>query len=251
MVHTRRRVSYVVPPPVESVPRLQLPPFGISRLGSTGPLLIPAQVVVQDPEEDLLKRATARRPRHRLGVASLAIDTSTQLTGRGAPEGILYTGGRDGLVMAWDLGIPMKKKSISTVDGDGVRGHRVAGNWEVMTGWADEFIDEEAEEGDERLGSDGDILGDVSPSGSRRKWPGRTNPMMPSDDQWETDLDTLRPGNVCAQTYPKLSLPIFPIVAHSIPAMRTDTHRLGQRPTFVQSQPDGSVTGHHHFFWTS
>ena len=41
-------------------------------------------------------------PRHRLGVASLALDTSTKLVGRAACEGILYSDGRDGLVKSWD-----------------------------------------------------------------------------------------------------------------------------------------------------
>src|ERR1700751_2702756 len=105
MVHASRRVSYVVPYPVDPVPRLQLPSLSVSRLASTGPLLIPSQIVVQDAEEDSSRYATSRRLRHRLGVSSLAVDTSTQLSGRNAPEGILYTGGRDGQVMSWDLGI--------------------------------------------------------------------------------------------------------------------------------------------------
>ena len=48
------------------------------------------------------KRFTMNHPRHRLGVASLALDTSTQLVGRAAFEGILYSDGKDGLVMSWD-----------------------------------------------------------------------------------------------------------------------------------------------------
>jgi WD repeat-containing protein 48 len=199
MAHARRRVSYVIPPPVDSVPRLQLPPFGVPRLGSTGPLLIPSQIVVQDTGEGSPKRTGTRRPRHRLGVASLAIDTSTQLSGRNAPEGILYTGGRDGLVMSWDLGIPMKRKPAPSADGDSVytRDHRAVGRWEVLTGWADDIVDDESEDLDERPTLDGDVLGDVSPVSSRRKWAARWKVDRLPEDQWETDLEAFKPGNVC------------------------------------------------------
>ena len=39
MVQKRGQVSYIIPSPSESIPRLQLPPHGISRLSATGPLL--------------------------------------------------------------------------------------------------------------------------------------------------------------------------------------------------------------------
>lgn len=231
MVHSKRRVSYVVPLPLEPVPRLQLPPFGVSRIGSTGPLLIPShwQTLVQDPEDDPSRRIAARRPRHRLGVASLALDTSTQLSGRNAPEGILYTGGRDGQVISWDLGVAMKKKDSSAKTG---RDHLAGGRWEVMTGWADDYIDEEAEENEERMGSDGDILGDVVPSGGRRRRPSKSNSQVLQDDQWETDLEAFRPGQVRSsqpRTLVENNLTYSFHTAWSIPTVCTGSHGLGQR----------------------
>ena len=124
----KRRISYVIPPPTEPIPRLQLPSFGASRSGSAGPLLIPAHV---NSPDDYPK--WSRHPRHRLGVNALALDYSTQLVGRSAPEGILYSGGRDGLVLSWDLQLPMKKRSQR----ENERKH----SWEVMTGWADDALD--------------------------------------------------------------------------------------------------------------
>ncbi|KAG6916840.1 hypothetical protein DXG01_005139 [Tephrocybe rancida] len=174
MVQQRRRVSYVIPPPAEPVPRLQLPPHGISRLGSTGPLLIPLRNV--EPEAP----RSNKYPRHRLGISSLALDTSTQLSGRGTPEGILYSAGRDGLIISWDLGIPMKKRKAKHDDTLRRR------DWELMTGWADE------EEIEDVVQSSGDILGDVTISPRRRQ---RINSqVIPYEKQWETDLTAYKPG---------------------------------------------------------
>lgn len=188
MGQTRRRVSYVIPSPTD-VPRLlQLPPLGISRLGSIGPLLIPVEGHTTNGEQDQQKRD--KNPRHRLGVSSLALDTSTQLAGRGAPEGILYSGGRDGMIMSWDLSIPMKKRKREHLEGGLRRSH---GRWELMTGWAEDGIDEEGDDADDLKQSDGDILGDVT--GGRKRQRARLN-SLPYENQWETDLAAFKPGKV-------------------------------------------------------
>jgi WD repeat-containing protein 48 len=190
MVQKRRRVSYVIPPPAD-VPRLlQLPPRGIPRLGSIGPLLIPAEGHTPDDERDTQKGE--KTPRHRLGVSSLALDTSTQLAGRGAPEGILYSAGRDGMIMSWDLGISMKKRKAKEDSEDGLR--RSHGRWEIMTGWADHGIDEEGEDPDDLKQSDGDILGDVTAS-SRKRQKAKLNSIS-YENQWETDVAAFKPGEV-------------------------------------------------------
>ncbi|KAG5335573.1 hypothetical protein C0989_000981 [Termitomyces sp. Mn162] len=178
MVQQKRRVSYVIPSPAEPVPRLRLPPHGTSRLGSTGPLLIPLR---KSTETELPK--SNKHPRHRLGISSLALDTSTQLTGRAAPEGILYSAGRDGLVISWDLGIPMKKRKATKDDNSKRR------DWEAMTGWADD------EEIDDSVQNDGDVLGDVTINPRRRQ---RVNSqVIPYEKQWETDLAAYnKPGKV-------------------------------------------------------
>lgn len=187
MVQARRRVSYIIPAPEDPAPRLQLPPHGVSRLGATGPLLI------YHGGDDGRQEGSSQRqkhPRHRLGVASLALDVSTQLIGRNAPEGILYSGGRDGLVMSWDLGMPMKRRKIS--DGN-LQPRR--GRWEVLTGWGEDFIEEEAEDGDERPVSDGDILGDVVDTLKKRRQASVMGE-IPLERQWETDWSIFKPGVV-------------------------------------------------------
>ncbi|KAH8105298.1 WD40 repeat-like protein [Cristinia sonorae] len=185
----RRRLSYVIPSPADPPPRLQLPPHGYPRNGSIGPIITPLR------SDDVHAHVQPRRPnhpRHRLGVACLALDTSTQLVGRANPEGILYSGGRDGLVISWDLGVPMKRRSkrygVST---DSLR--RSTGRWEVMTGWADDVPDDDFDEDEGK--SDGDILGEAKPNGSRRR---RRNAGpesdIPYEEQWETDTSAFQEG---------------------------------------------------------
>ncbi|KAF9441529.1 WD40 repeat-like protein, partial [Macrolepiota fuliginosa MF-IS2] len=184
MALPKRRISYVVPPPTDPPPRLQLPPYGTPRLGAIGPLLIPLPVGRPHSDSSEHKPRISRHPRHRLGVASLALDTSTQLIGNSSPEGILYTGGRDGLVISWDLGIATKKRKAGG-------GKSVGGKWEVLTGWADEGVEEEGEEDDQVVRSDGDILGDVS---YRRQRTPQRNGEFPYEHQWETDITAFKPG---------------------------------------------------------
>lgn len=131
------RVSYVIPEPTHCPPRLQLPHLGIDRHGSTTPLLIPAQTDgAGGPSTPLTIASTPNgHPRHRLGVNSLALDTSTQLSGRATPEGILYSGGRDGMIIAHELGIPHKKRAHMTAAGP----HR----WETLVGFHNPCIEEE------------------------------------------------------------------------------------------------------------
>jgi len=142
----KTRISYILPPtPAENVPRLKLPPPGALPVGQTGPLVIP---YYGDGNEQSGRRTIpglGGHPRHRLGVAALALDTTTVLEGRSNPGGILYTGGRDGLVISWDLGLEMRGK---------LQEEEERTNWETMTGWDDD-------EDDDASGGDGDVLGDV------------------------------------------------------------------------------------------
>ncbi|KAI0067430.1 WD40 repeat-like protein [Artomyces pyxidatus] len=184
---TRRRVSYVIPRPTDPVPRLQLPPHSYDRPSSTNPLLLPFPG--SDDGAASPPPKWNRHPRHRLGVASLALDTSTQLAGKRGPEGILYTGGRDGLVISWDLGISMKARTRKY----GASNSGGPGRWEFLTGWGDDVIDEDVEEEDE-LRSDGDILGEVKGSGRRRRRSVAGDGTIPFEQQWEADLDAFTPG---------------------------------------------------------
>jgi WD repeat-containing protein 48 len=124
-----KRVSYILPP-VRHAPRLfQLPTLeanvGNAR-GRTGPLLISSGLDgpirrkpsrQNDDAEEVVSSgsSSSSHPRHTLPVSSLALDTSTILGGNQErkPTGILYTGGRDGMIGAWELGLRMKKRKIS------------------------------------------------------------------------------------------------------------------------------------------
>ena len=62
-----------------------------------------------------------------------------------------------------------------------------------MTNWADDVIEEEAEEGDEYR-SDGDVLGEVTGK-TRRKIP--NDDSIPYEEQWQTDMDAYQALKVC------------------------------------------------------
>lgn len=99
---SRKRLSYALATPATPPPNLALPPpteadirpaaprFGVlSRSGTT--------------------QETPTHPTHCLGVTALALDTTTVLAGHTGPRGILYTGGRDGLVASWDQALPLRR----------------------------------------------------------------------------------------------------------------------------------------------
>jgi WD repeat-containing protein 48 len=187
----RRRVSYGIPfpPSTAPVPRLWLPPLGQDRQGSINPIVIPNSA---QHLESTLHPPSENEPRHRLGISALALDTTTQLVGRPSPEGILYTGARDGLVIAWDLNIPMRKR----VHNDHVT-QNSSSRWELLTGWVDPIVDDVPSE-DQELRSDGDILGEVRGSSRRRRMSGAaaTGGYIPFEHEWEPDVDAFRPGQV-------------------------------------------------------
>lgn len=140
---TMRRVSYVLndadaPKQYFSLPDAS-PSASSSKAGilsRQGPLLTPS--TKQRPNDELSgSRHNSQRhayPRHRLPISSLAIDptTSVQHAKQGTqerqdpdkraspssglrddhskPSGILYMGGRDGMISAWELGLPMRRR---------------------------------------------------------------------------------------------------------------------------------------------
>ncbi|SJX65915.1 uncharacterized protein SRS1_16468 [Sporisorium reilianum f. sp. reilianum] len=154
---TTKRISYVLPPCRSPPTTFGLPPLGADRNYNTGPLLIPSSanrshsnaassssssVTSTSSRSTQSNAPLSSHPQHSLAVSSLAIDTTTCLASsddgededdidrhhdsdsnhavhdcEAVPPGILYTGGRDGLVGAWELGLPMRKRSAQRIDG--------------------------------------------------------------------------------------------------------------------------------------
>ncbi|MCO5549016.1 hypothetical protein L7F22_002482 [Adiantum nelumboides] len=129
----RKRISYILPAVEGDPPQwYRLPSLDeamrLKKARST-PLLYPAPpesynssvpISSKNPFRALIaaenkKGMTTRsHPRHVLPVSSLALDATTVLGGPDSdgvtPKGILYTGGRDGLVGAWELGLEMRRR---------------------------------------------------------------------------------------------------------------------------------------------
>lgn len=105
-----RRISYVLPLPSTAPPLLSLPPIGLSKKGQIGPLYTSRPAPASTSTSGQYSKDKATHPRHRLAVQALAIDLSTSLHGETKPGGLLYTGGRDGLVCSWELGLPTKRR---------------------------------------------------------------------------------------------------------------------------------------------
>ncbi|KAG8931408.1 hypothetical protein FRC01_001355 [Tulasnella sp. 417] len=174
-----RRISYVVPPPPTPPRRLVLPSLDTPRHGRTAPILIPVDdksggntpVKASSAAASYFTHAgQSGHPQHRLGVMALALDTSTTLSGRPGPEGILYSGGRDGLLAAWEQGTSLhrRKHSYGYVQGDRSKYH-----WETITGWDDDTEEDDSDE----------------------EWNDVSNPAaeetIPYEDRWEPDYESL------------------------------------------------------------
>ncbi|EUC54390.1 WD repeat protein C31A2,14, putative, partial [Rhizoctonia solani AG-3 Rhs1AP] len=165
-----RRISYVIPAPQDPPPQLALPPIGVPRNGQTSPIFIP---IDSDANEPFRNTPRPSHPQHRLPISALAIDKSTQLVDRSSPEGILYTSGRDGLVAAWELGVPMRKRSL--------REKERKRHWEALTGW-DEVDDDSDEEDEEEMGKPPRPMPPVDENG----WA--------YEDRWEVTAADLKPA---------------------------------------------------------
>jgi WD repeat-containing protein 48 len=207
MAPISRRVSYILPAPTEEPPLLALPPLGQRRRGNTSPNLIykasTGNFGSRNPFAD--EPSPATHPRHCLGVTSLALDTSTLLANTSSPGGILYTGGRDGLVASWELGIPHKRRRggrYEVLPGRG--GHKV--KWERIGDGAEIYSDDEedmeeredSEDMDEDEGYSSEeevgegwegVNGDRMVEGMRKRRAGRGE--VPYEDRWEVDREEL------------------------------------------------------------
>ena len=197
-----RRVSYILPSPNDPAPLLQLPGIGERRRGVTQPYLVRKDAAngENNPFASSEDKQVAH-PRHCLGVNALALDTSTVLSDASAPGGILYSGGRDGLVVSWELGVPHKRRRGGRYET--IPGRTSRTKWERVGDGAEMWDDDEDEDGDnetpEDLGgeeegvwSSDDDLGDgwVGVDGEGKKK--RARGEVPYEDRWELDYEQLQ-----------------------------------------------------------
>ncbi|WVR06650.1 hypothetical protein IAU60_003682 [Kwoniella sp. DSM 27419] len=201
MVATSRRVSYILPTPDTPPPLLSLPSLGQSKQGHSSPFFLPraesdanngsstplgSRNPFLSPAAPSPSRSSGpQHPRHCLGITSLALDTSTVLSDASSPGGILYTGGRDGLVASWELGVPHRKRRGARYETLPGRGSRV--KWERIGDGAEFFDDDELEEStedDDAISSDEETEGWV---GVGKKPKGE----VPYEDRWEVDAAAL------------------------------------------------------------
>lgn len=116
---SNRRVSYILSPATTHPPPpiLQIPLPGQARHPNRRfdprPLIIHA---LQPPRASPSPIHQPTHPRHSLGVNALAIDLSTHIHNHQGPQGILYTGAKDGLIAAWELAIPTKPRARAPYD---------------------------------------------------------------------------------------------------------------------------------------
>ncbi|EIW67604.1 hypothetical protein TREMEDRAFT_64196 [Tremella mesenterica DSM 1558] len=191
MAVTARRVSYILPSPSEPPPLLSLPPIGEPRKGRTAPLLRPkdassATTPTFQSRNPFLTPSQSSHPRHCLGVTALALDTSTLLANHTSPQGILYTGGRDGLVASWELGIHHKRRKGGRYDlppgGNRVKWEKIGDSAELWVGDAEEDEFEDSEE--EASSEDEELEGWVGVNGKKAR-------EVPYEERWEVDRDHL------------------------------------------------------------
>jgi WD repeat-containing protein 48 len=200
---THRRVSYVVPSSPTAPPYLSLPSPTHPRNGSPHPILLPStarQHSLPSSFSQAPSIAAPSHPQHSLGVPALALDSSTQLAGKDTPQGLLYTGGRDGLVASWELGIGMKRRKRRIGYGEGgERGGWV--KWDDIEGGGGD--DDEFDEFDEAAEDENweDLKRAEEEEGKQ----------IPYEDRWEPDGEIVQKVRLRSRPSP----PLFPLSSTS------------------------------------
>lgn len=239
-----RRVSYVIPPPSGPRTKLVLPALDAPRRGRTVPLVIPDTPASPDaqssrhrvsgprPHSPVKQRSgsgTVVQPTHRLGVSALAVDLSTHIAGKSSPEGILYSAGRDGLVIAWELGAPTKPRRRKRKEPVSMRQRDLKGDWKAMTGWDEDqdLSDEDTDDSDANSALDFDenhVLDQLSgapPPSATHLSPDVPDKSIPYERRWQVDcdrLDALEPVRTLSTT---TSLMLTPSLAFFVPTIRS------------------------------
>lgn len=111
-----RRVSYVIPPPTNPPPLLSLPPIDSQRPRHPQPRF---KIESNSSSNSNYNNSLNDHPRHRLAVQAITLDLSTPIShdskgeeGSESVDGLLYMGGRDGLLTSWELGLPAKRRKV-------------------------------------------------------------------------------------------------------------------------------------------
>lgn len=220
MPTSTRRISYVVPFPPAPPPWLQLPSSIHPRNGSPSPLLFPSDHPPLSSHASIDPPSV--HPQHSLGVPAMALDTSTQLAGEGhgaGPQGILYTGGRDGLLAGWELGMRLRRRPAREgYDGPG------KADW---VRWNELGVDGEA---------DDDADGEppvAAPAGAaytsdRQRSDGET---VPYEDRWE--VEEYAEGEVRAL----LALPCPPLPAELAKLGASAGDKADERLALLRPRP--------------
>jgi hypothetical protein len=175
MTNSTRRISYVVPFPPTPPPWLQLPSSTHPRNGSPYPLLFPSDHPPLSSHASI--DPPSAHPQHSLGVPAMALDTSTQLAAQDGPQGILYTGGRDGLLAGWELGMRLRRRTA-------LEGHEGAGKADWVR-WNELGVDglNDGADDEPTAGSGSGAPTPPTPS-DRRTSDGEK---LPFEDRWEVD----------------------------------------------------------------
>jgi WD repeat-containing protein 48 len=193
MAATSRRVSYILPMPNDPPPLLSLPPIEQVRRGHTSPFFLPKSDPSFQSKNPFLNpspppSAKPPHPRHCLGISSLALDTSTLLSNTDSPGGILYSGGRDGLVASWELNVPHKKRRGRRYEDTG---RSLPVKWERIGDGAEFFDDEDEESDEDDVSSSDEDMGEGwvgVGEGAKRE--------VPYEDRWEVDHEELHKRQV-------------------------------------------------------
>ncbi|BGP44760.1 hypothetical protein JCM10450v2_000574 [Rhodotorula kratochvilovae] len=176
-----RRVSYVLPPPAAPPLVLALPPLTIPRRGQSAPLYTRTGILADDGK---YAHERESHPRHRLAVQALALDLSTSLshdhdgleTQDASPGGILYTGGRDGLLCSWELNLPTKRRKRAY-------GRRSLDDED------EDAVDSDDEDGAVLVNHKSRTMSTSSAATTRQASAGAT---LPLQDRWEVDADAVK-----------------------------------------------------------
>lgn len=173
-----RRVSYVLPLPAAPPPVLSLPSLTDSRRGQSSPLYVHTGKNAEDTRHKYVHESESH-PRHRLAVQALALDLSTSLDHDGPPGGILYTGGRDGLLCSWELNLPTKrrKRAYGRASADGAEDDD------------EDAVDSDDEEGARLIQQKPRTMSASSAATTKQNTPGAH---LPLQDRWEVDAEAVR-----------------------------------------------------------